>query len=95
MLILEIRLFWFLFLFFFSFSFFYFFNVKYGITPLYVAAQKGDEQIVQNLLEKGKANVALGDQVIVLFIYHFFVFQVPSGGGVGGYCVIFVLCFIF
>ena len=56
------------FFFFFSFSFSIFFNVKRGVTPLYVAACEGHEQIVKILLEKGKANVDLPDQVIVLFI---------------------------
>ena len=74
MLTLQIRFFcWFflslfLFFFFFSFSLFYFFNVKNGITPLYVAAFNGDEQIVQILLEKGNPNVDLPDPVIVLFV---------------------------
>ena len=59
--------------FFFSFSFhflifLFFFNVKFGVTPLSVAAYEGYEQIVQILLEKGKPNVDLGDYVIVLFI---------------------------
>ena len=56
-------------------------NVKDGVTPLFVAAQKGHEQTVQILLEKGKPNVDLADQVFVLFIYYFefvdFVFAVP------------------
>ena len=71
MLIFQIRFFCCLFLFFFfffSFSFFYFFNLKYGLTPLYVAACNGDEQIVEILLEKGKANVDLPNKVIVLFV---------------------------
>ena len=37
---------------------------KDGITPLYVAAQNGHEQIVQILLEKGESNVDLPDQVL-------------------------------
>ena len=56
-----------LFLFFFSFSFFYFFNVKYGATPLYVAAENGYEKIVQILLEKGKPNVDLARKVLFFF----------------------------
>ena len=56
-----------------------FFNVKYGITPLYIAAFKGHEQIVQILLEKG-ADVDLPDQVLLLilsfsFSFFFFVFS--------------------
>ena len=55
------------FLFFFFFQFFiflfFFFNVKNGATPLYIAAFKGDEQIVQILLEKG-ANVDLANKVL-------------------------------
>ena len=58
----------FFFFFFFQFLIFLFFNVKDGVTPLFVAAQNGHEQIVQILLEKGKANVDLGDEVFVLFV---------------------------
>ena len=57
----------FLFSFSFSFQFFiflFFFNVKNGATPLYVAAFKGYEQIVQLLLEKGKPNVDLANEVL-------------------------------
>ena len=43
---------------------FLFFNVKDGETPLYIAAQKGCEQIVQLLLEKGKPNVDLAEEVL-------------------------------
>ena len=32
-------------------------NVKDGATPLFIAAANGDEQIVELLFEKGKANV--------------------------------------
>ena len=39
--------------------------LKNGATPLFVAAQKGHEQIVQILLEKGNPNVELADKVIV------------------------------
>ena len=69
-------LFSFFFFFFFSFSFFYFFlNVKYGTTPLWIASQKGHEQIVELLLEKG-ADVDLPDQVILLIVsFSFFFFQ--------------------
>ena len=59
--------------FFFIFSFFYFFlNVKYGKTPLWIAAFKGHEQIVQLLLEKGNPNVDLPNQVILLIVSFFF-----------------------
>ena len=64
--------------FFFSFSFFYFFNVKYGITPLYMAAQNGDEQIVQILLEKGEPNVDFASEVILLIVFFFFFFFLLS-----------------
>ena len=60
----------FFFFFFHFFSFFYFlFNVKDGMTPLLVAAFKGHEQIVQILLEKGKANVDFATQVILLRLF--------------------------
>ena len=36
------------------------------MTPLLIAAAKGHEQIIQLLLEKGKANVDLADQVLSL-----------------------------
>ena len=69
-------LFFFLFLSFFSFSFFYFFHQKDGVTPLSIAAENGDEQIVQILLEKGKPNVDLPDKVILLIVFFFlFLFQ--------------------
>ena len=62
-----------------SFSFFFFhfliflflFNVKDGVTPLSLAAYKGDEQMVQLLLEKGKPNVDLANEVILLFVFFF------------------------
>ena len=66
-----------------SFSFFFlfhfliflfFFNVKDGLTPLFVAAENGHEQIVEILLEKGKPNVNLPDQVILLIVSFFFFF---------------------
>ena len=44
---------------------FFFFNFKEGFTPLHIAVQKGYEQIVQLLLEKGKPNVNLANKVIV------------------------------
>ena len=57
----------------FSFSHFsIFFNVKDGVTPLFVAAFQGHEQIVQILLEKGKPNIDLPDQVILLIVFFFF-----------------------
>ena len=43
---------------------FFFFHVKHGVTPLYIAAQEGHEQIVQILLEKGEPNVDLVTEVI-------------------------------
>ena len=39
------------------FIMFFYFPKKEGTTPLYVAAEIGYEQIVQILLEKGRANV--------------------------------------
>ena len=59
----------FFFFFFFQFFiyFFFFFNIKYGETPLYVAAKNGHEQIVQVLLEEG-GNVDLADKVILLIV---------------------------
>ena len=64
-------------LFFFTISFFYFFfNVKYGRTPLFIAAANGYEQIVQILLVKGKPNVNLPDEVILLIVsFSFFSFS--------------------
>ena len=44
-----------------------FFFLKDGATPLFFAAQKGYEQIVQILLEKGGANVHLAESVLFLF----------------------------
>ena len=70
-------LFLFLFLFFFSFSFFYFFNVKYGATPLYVAAENGYEKIVQILLEKGKPNVDLPAKVFFFWFVELAGFRSP------------------
>ena len=73
----------FFFSFFFSFSFFFFFFhfshfsiffliLKEGVTPLYTAAQKGHQQIVQLLLEKGRAiNVDLATEVLFIFIFDF------------------------
>ena len=59
--------------FFFFFIFDFFFNVKDGTTPLYIAAQKGHELIVQLLLEKRKANI--NSQREVLFSFSFFFFE--------------------
>ena len=65
----------------FSFSFFFslshfsiFFNAKDGVTPLFIAAQKGHEQIVQILLETGEPNVDLPTKVILLIVSFFFFF---------------------
>ena len=99
MLILQLRLFClFLFLFFFSFSFFYFFlNVKDGVTPLFIAAQEGHEQIVQLLFEKGEPNVDLATKVILLIVsFSFFLsllFLICVGDSliVCGICVSFFL----
>ena len=66
----------FLFLSFFSFSFFYFFHQKDGVTPLSIAAENGDEQIAQILLEKGKPNVDLPDKVLLLIVSFSFSFSV-------------------
>ena len=59
-----------LFLFLFLFHFFIFLNVKNGVTPLYIAAFKGYEQIVEILLEKG-ANVDFATEVILLILFLF------------------------
>ena len=59
--------------FFFTLSFFYF-NVKNGVTPLYIAAQEGYEQIVQFLLEKGNPNVDLPTKVLLLIVFFLFLF---------------------
>ena len=61
---LIVSFFLFLFLFLFQFLIFLFFYLKDGATPLYIAAQIGHEQIVQILLEKGKANVNLAIEVL-------------------------------
>ena len=45
------------------------------MTPLYIAAQEGDEQIVQSLLKKGKPNVDLPDQVLLLICFFSFSFS--------------------
>ena len=89
LLILSFPSFLFLFLFLFLFFHFlispffsfYFFNAKNGVTPLYIVAQNGYEQVVQILLEKGEPNVDLADQVILLivsFIFFFFFFSFSS-----------------
>ena len=39
---------------------------KNGVTPLCVAAENGYEQIIKILLETGKANVNLQDQVLII-----------------------------
>ena len=86
MLILQIRYFFFdylfilkfveivftlSFLFSLSLIFLFFFNVKDGRTPLYIAAQKGHELIIQSLLER-RANVNLPDKVLLLILFFFF-----------------------
>ena len=66
------------FIFFFFLNVFLFLILKNGVTPLYIAAEKGYEQIVQLLLEKGKPNVDLPNQVILLivsFSFSFFTFS--------------------
>ena len=79
MLILFLFFFFFFFFFFHFLSFFYFFfNIKYGETPLFIAAQNGREQIVQILLEKGKPiNVDLATEVIFL-IFFFELFELAG-----------------
>ena len=67
--------------FFFSFSFFYFLfflNVKEGATPLSYATSEGHEQIVQLLLEKGRADVDLANKVLLLIVSFFFFFFLVS-----------------
>ena len=62
------------FFFFFLFLIFYFFLTlikKDGETPLFIAAQEGYKQIVQILLEKGKANVNFANKVNFLFLILF------------------------
>ena len=59
-------------LFIFSLSHFSIFNVKDGVTPLYIAAERGYEQIVEILLEKGKPNVDFADEVILLIVSFLF-----------------------
>ena len=78
MLILQLRC-YFVDCFSFSFSFLFhfliflfFLNVKNGVTPLFIAAQNGHEQIVQMLLEKGEPNVDLATKVILLIVSFFF-----------------------
>ena len=70
--------FFFFFFFFSLFSFFYFLNVKCGVTPLYIAAENGHKQIVQILMEKGKPNIDLPDQVLLFLLIFFFQFLIFS-----------------
>ena len=51
--------------------FLFFFLSKGGFTPLYIAAENEYEQIVQILLEKGKPNVDLADQVLICWLFSF------------------------
>ena len=69
----KVLFFLFSFFFFFRFLILFFIYLKCGATPLYIAAQKGHEQIVQILLKKGKPNVDLAD-VVFLFLFFFFFF---------------------
>ena len=50
------------------------FYLKDGRAPLHLAVQNGHEQIVQILLEKGKPNVDLPDEVLLLIVFFFFFF---------------------
>ena len=81
MSILQIRFFYYYFKFvdlisfsfLFTFSLFtFFFNVKNGETALYIAAQNGHEQIVQILLEEGKANADLANKSVFFFFSFLF-----------------------
>ena len=63
-ILLIVFLFSFSFFFFHFLIFLFFFNVKDGVTPLYIAAFKGHEQIVQILLEKGNPNIDLANEVL-------------------------------
>ena len=58
----------------FSVSHFLFLNVKKGATPLSIAVEKGHEQIVGILLEKGNPNVDLANKVLLLIVFFFFFF---------------------
>ena len=40
--------------------------LKNGVTPLFIVAQNGHEQIVQILLEEGNPNVEFETKVIVI-----------------------------
>ena len=56
------------------------FYLKGGATPLRIAAQQGNEQVVQLLLEKGKGNVDLATKVILLILtFSFSFFNVKYG----------------
>ena len=66
--------FFFVFFHFLIFLFFFFLNQKNGMTPLYVAAAQGHDQIVELLLEKGKPNVDLANKVLFCLIISFSVF---------------------
>ena len=64
--------------------------MKNGVTPLFVAAFKGHEQIVQILLEKGEPNVDLAKKVLLLIVsfsfsfsfsfFHFLLFSCVKDG---------------
>ena len=54
----------FTFFFFFFFTFHFFLYEKDGRTPLFIAVQNGEEQVVETLLEKEKLNVDLATEVI-------------------------------
>ena len=77
MLILQLRFFFIiLMMIFFSlfslFSFSVFIYQKSGTTPLYIAAEKGYEQIVKILLEKGGADVNFKRKVLSLSFFFWY-----------------------